>query len=62
MEDHDVANNEVPDVDALHGSNLAAHNGDVFVLATVSELDKLLVLCPVIPALDKNEYKQSAND
>ena len=50
----DIANDEVPDGDGLHGSFLAAEDGDIFLTVLALEIDKHVVFEVVVPGGDQN--------
>lgn len=62
VKNNDVTNDQVPDVDFLHGAKFAAYNSDFFVKSSCCKTHKLVVFHPVVPALDDHKHQKGEQD
>ena len=62
VEDDDVTNNQVPNVDSLHGSGLATDNWKLLVEGSQLKLDKLGIFAVVINGSDEHLEEQGDED
>lgn len=62
VENDDVTNNEVPNVDSLHGSGLATDNWEFFVESLQLELDELGIFAVVVDGGDEDLDEEGNDD
>lgn len=62
VENDDITNNEAPDVDRLHSTELATDDGDLLITSVFSKLDELAVFEPVVPAGNNDQKEEGEKD